>query len=421
MENKQNILIVCFSFPSFPGIGGRRWAKFAKHLAKNNFNVHVLAAENTSNKTSAWINDVRDKKIKITTFPLGLSKVFSFYPANFFEKLIYKILTIGAKLFIKGNKQDKIWFVKDTLLREADKLISINKINTLIVTIPPYKLAYYLLPLKKKYPGLKFCVDYRDPWTDNRSYHGFANISSSDLAAESEFEKQVLLAADVVLDVNQQSLELLKKKIFTEASFVHLPNGFDNDDYEFTASSTPPSDIVRFVYTGSFYPNLIYLLKPLVNTLKKLEASHPDLYKRLSFDLYGNMDHKAIEELKNSNCSAIKFHGDVPQKEVHEKISQADFCLLFSAQDHHHALNTKFYEYLYFRKPILYFGNKGHASDYITTNGIGFLFEPKELEDSFYYFLINNDLKEFTSNPDVDIHSFEVGHITKTLIKAING
>lgn len=413
-------MLVCFSFPPFPGIGGRRWAKFAKHLAKNNFNVQVLAAENTSGNQSEWTNDVKHENIKVTTLSLGSSKVFSFYPTNFAEKLIYKALSIKASLFIKGNKQDKIYFIKDALLKAADKLVAENKIDTLIVTIPPYKLSYYLLPLKKKYPKLKFIVDYRDPWTDNKSYHGFANISKEDLATETEFEKEVLASADVVFDVNANSLEVLKSKTNSKAKFIHLPNGFDSADYKFIEPKVDSSPTIRFIYTGSFYPNLIYLLQPVINCLNKLEKSNKDLYRNLRFDFYGNMDHNAIELLKRSNCSAITFHGNLAQKQVLDEINQSEFCLLFSAADHNHALNTKFYEYLFFRKPILYFGGKGEASNFILKNGIGLVFEPDQIETTLFDFLNAGKLNAFKANASVDISGFEIENISKTLISTIN-
>lgn len=420
MENKKNILIVCFSFPPFPGIGGRRWAKFAKQLAKNDFNVHVLSAENTSGKRSEWALDVEHENIKIITLPLGSSKVFSFYPSNFKEKLIYKVLTVKASLFIKGNKQDKIYFIKDALLKAADQIIKENKIGTLIVTIPPYKLSYYLLPLKKKYPKLKFIVDYRDPWTNNKSYHGFATISKEDLADELEFEKEVLNTADVVLDVNEQSLQELRTKTQSKALFKHLPNGFDADDYRSIKLSKPASDEIRFIYTGSFYPNLIYLLKPIITTLNKLKKSNADLYKRLRFDFYGNMDHEAIELLKRSDCKVIQFHGNLSQKDVLDKVSEARFCLLFSAPDHNNAFNTKFYEYLYFRKPILYFGGKGDASGFIFNNKIGMVFEPHQIETLLFDFLNSRELNDFNIDSSIDISAFEIENITKILIRTIN-
>lgn len=420
MSPNKNILIVCFSFPPFPGIGGRRWAKFAKYLVKDNFNVHVLAAENTSQQKSEWVDDVDNSDIRINSFSLGLSRVFSFYPVNIFEKIVYRLLSLKAKLFIKGNKQDKIYFVRKRILNLADKIISENKINTLVVSIPPYKLAHCLLPLKVKYPQLKFIVDYRDPWTDNKSYHGFATISKEDLESEIEYEKEVLNAADYIFDVNAYSLKGLKEKIKSKAKFIHLPNGYDSSDYKFTEEKNDISPTIRFIYSGSFYPNLIYLLQPLINCLNKLEKTNNELYRNLRFDFYGNMDHKAVELLKQANCKAVTFHGNVSRKQVLDEIHQSDFCLLFSAPDHNHALNTKFYEYLYFRKPILYFGGKGEASEFILKNNVGLLFEPEQLEKELFAFFNSERLKQFNVNLSVDISAFEIENITKLLINIIN-
>ena len=420
MNLNKKILLICFSFPPFPGIGGRRWAKFAKHLANQGFKVYVLAAENTSDKISEWNNDVKHENIKVTTIPLGNSKVFSFNPESFIDKLKYKLLSLKAFFFIKGNKQDKIYFIKNKLLLLADELISHEKISTLIVSMPPYKLSYYLLPLKKKYPDVSFMVDYRDPWTDNKSYHGFATISEEDLKDEIVFEKEVLKAADVVFDVNLHSLQILKTKTDSKAAFIHLPNGFDEGDYRLAEGDIAATSVVRFIYTGSFYPNLIYLLQPIINALKKIEKSNSDLYRQISIGFYGNMDHEAIDLLKKANCSAITFHGNVPQTQVHDEISKADFCLLFSAPDHNHVFNTKFYEYLFFKKPILYFGKEGETSDYILKNKVGLCFRPESAENSFYEFLSSGKLKSTPYNTAVDISHFETNNISKILINTIN-
>jgi hypothetical protein len=416
----KNILIICFSFPPFPGIGGRRWAKFAKYLSQEGFNIHVLAAQNETEAVSEWTKDIKHPNIKTHTIPLGLSGVFSFYPKNIFEKIIYKLLSWQASLRIKGNKQDKIYFIRKKLFSTADKIIKEHKIETVIVTIPPYKLAYYILPLKKSYPGIKFIVDYRDPWTDNKSYHGFADIEKERLAREIEYEKEVLEAADIVFDVNEESLELLKNKAGSKSKFIHLPNGFDKDDYALTSTVNKNNSIRRFIYSGSFYPNLIYLLEPMIETVLSLKRSHPQLYKNLRFDFYGNMDHQAIELLNRLNCEAFKFHGNIPHSKVVEEIKGSDYCMLFAASDHSHAFNTKFYEYLFLQKPVIYFGNKGKTAQFLLEHRAGLTFDPNELKKEFYEFLISLREQPARVGNTATFEEFDVKIITKKLIRAIH-
>lgn len=417
---EKNILLVCFSFPPFPGIGGRRWAKFAKYLAKENVKVNVLAAKNSSSAISEWLPDTKSPNIILHELPLGLSGVFSFYPANFYQKIVYRTLSGLASFMIKGNPQDKVFFIKDRFLQEAEQIIKKNNIDTLIVTIPPYKLAYYFADLKEKFPHIKFIVDYRDPWTDNRSYHGFAELSKERLEKETEYEKKVLEKADIICDVNEFSLKSLEKKTKSKARFVHLPNGFDEEDYSSPVNEHGGGPVKRFIYTGSFYPNLIYLLEPIIQLLLKLKASRPDIYNSLRFDFYGNMDHKAQEVLKRSNCTVITFHGNIPRSQVIDEIKDSDYCLMFAADDHSHAFNTKFYEYLYLKKPVLYFGNRGPVAEYIEHNNAGLVFTPSTLNKGFGEFI--NELKDkpLQFNKELDISEFDVKALTRKLLRIIN-
>ena len=64
MRPGEPILIICHSFPPNSGIGGRRWAKFAKELAHRGYTVHVIRNSTTARvRTSLWTNDVKNPNI----------------------------------------------------------------------------------------------------------------------------------------------------------------------------------------------------------------------------------------------------------------------------------------------------------------------------------------------------------------------
>lgn len=420
MPEPKKILLVCFSFPPFPGIGGRRWAKFAKYLALNNYEVHVVAAENNSDVRSEWLSDTQSKNIKLNTITLGVSGVLSSVPKTVSQKVMYRVLGFVKPFIQKGNLHDKIVFIRKKLLNKVDAIIFQEKIATVIVSIPPYNLAHYLVPLKKKHPNVKFIVDYRDPWTDNKSYHGFSDISKERLEVEIKNEIEVLNTFDAVCDVNFGSLETLKQKVNDKTKFFHLPNGFDADDYKVNSSVSKNKEAIRFIYSGSFYPNLIHLLSPLIKALKELQKTNFELYKKLRFDFYGNMDHKAIELLKGSNCDAISFKGNVSKKQILEELNNSDFFLLFTAPDHSYAFNTKIYEYLFLKKPIIYFGHAGKVSEYILKNKVGMVFEPERLTENFTDFLNSKNLTDFDLNKNVNIEEFDIKQITNKLMEIIN-
>ena len=69
MRPDEPVLLVSYTFPPYKGIGGRRWAKFAKALARRGHPVHVIhSAGADSLKGSLWSADVEHPNI--ITHPL---------------------------------------------------------------------------------------------------------------------------------------------------------------------------------------------------------------------------------------------------------------------------------------------------------------------------------------------------------------
>ena len=72
----KHILLASYVFPPYPDIGSRRWAKFAKYLARDGFNVHVVAARNPFKEQSLWTADIKHENIYLHYLP-------PFFPKNF--------------------------------------------------------------------------------------------------------------------------------------------------------------------------------------------------------------------------------------------------------------------------------------------------------------------------------------------------
>ncbi len=119
MQAPKKIVIVSYTFPPTPGIGGRRWAKFSKELIANNHDVKVVTfgVENGVSNPSEWINDIVSYKNKIkylsSNYPKWLTATNSFT-----DKVMYRLSLIYVKLFSKGNYYDRASFLRKKVIKE---------------------------------------------------------------------------------------------------------------------------------------------------------------------------------------------------------------------------------------------------------------------------------------------------------------
>ena len=98
---KKKVLIISFVFPPYPGIGGRRWAKFSKYLSELGTDVFVLASENPFSYKSEWTKDVKNCNIK--RLPLKYPKALITFPKSFFGRINYNISKFFVQIFSKKN------------------------------------------------------------------------------------------------------------------------------------------------------------------------------------------------------------------------------------------------------------------------------------------------------------------------------
>ncbi len=421
MENKlqKSILLICYSFPPNKGIGGRRWAKFAKHLANDGYDVHVICKKPEKNEASEWTSDAAASNI--FTYPLAARypKILTSVPHTFFQKLEYRIWLLLFKFLSHGTFPERTFFWKKQVLKKADELIHQKKIKNVVATVPPFRIGYYASFLKDKFPDLNFILDYRDPWTDNKTFHGFMNLSEKRFQHELEMELNTLKRANCVLTANEQMTSWLKEKLKDSSKkFVTLPNGYDKDDIHILENKRKENrELFRFIYAGTFYSNVEYILLPFLDTIQKLEAAHTDFTKHYVFDFYGEMDPKMKNLFTRYNLKSVHLHPPVRLKAIQNLIQQSDYCLMFAAHDHSFAFNTKFYEYLANRKPIVIFSKEGEVPNFLVKNQLGVAIEYENFEANFSDFLQKVPQNGIAFNSKFDTEQFSTQAHAKLLQK----
>jgi len=417
MHTLPPVLILSFVFPPYPGIGGRRWAKFAKNLKRAGHPVYVIAAQNSGEKVSSWQKDIEGFDVTYipTHFPaiLGASETNSIL-----SKAQYKIALQRSQWRTEGNFYDRAAFWKKEMLQAATHLIKQHEIRHVMSTGAPFHLLHHALTLKEQFPNLKLLCDFRDPWTDGEYLFGMNSLSDKRKAVEQKMEREVLMKADVVTSVADSIVEKLREKVPTsQGHFATLLNGYDPDDFKQSQNETNhEGEAIRFSLTGTLYPDIDYIFVPLLDALVKLKETKPGIYARLSFDFYGNAQQHHRKLVSSRNLTdIITFHGRIPLEQVFEVLAGTTYTMLFLHEHLAFSRSTKFYEYLAAKRKIVVFSAPGETGQHVEENGIGYGVVPLQVYEKLLFLVEEVDKGNLIPNPDYDIESFGVPALTEQL------
>lgn len=362
---------MCFGFPPYPGIGGRRWAKFAKYLRHAGNEVLAVAAESPFEKQSEWTADAED--IEVVRIPSGYPAVLQGVPSTFFEKVSYRLALLQVRAKSKGNYYDRGILMGNLLYETCAGLINRKGIEVVIVSGAPFSFFTHLSPLKKQFPRLRMIADLRDPWTSNNTSYGYGSLSDERLNFEKENEKNVFGFYDKVITVSHEMTGYFKKLYpGSEGKFTTIENGYDPAETSINTAIKPEQnpEFINFIFAGSMYPSALRYFRQLTEVVGSPAAQGS--FSKFRFYFYGGGMQQLSQMVPASARHQFFFPGHKPLPEINRAISASDFAMLFLSDDITYSLSTKFCEYIKFRKKIIVFSDGGWTSDYIVNNGIGF-------------------------------------------------
>ncbi len=410
----HKLLIVCFSFPPSPGIGGRRSAKFAKYLAKKGDEVFVIQAKNPYQNESPWLKDVENNNwIKRFELPLNYPVEFIIPPKTFAGKLRYRLYNYYFTIFYaKKNRYDYSIFWNKNYLEKAEGLILKYRINNVLVSGPPFYYAHCITRLKDTFPDLNIIIDFRDPWIGS-PYYGMSNLKKNQQQHEIKLFNELFLKANFFTGPNEFLLNRQKQFIYETNSrgaiFVEIPHAFDTDEINFSTQLEPKkkSDKIKMVYGGQFYPGTELILKALSSLLTKLKTNNSTLYSKLQLEFY-------VPE--TDRISYFTEHAQILQiskpigNEIMAKINEADYCLIFLAEHNKDYKTTKFLEYAVLRKPFILLGERGHVAEFVEQARLGKAYDAESIFDLEKLLLDSEGYIKNTFNAtyNLDNFSFEI-------------
>lgn len=413
MVPRPPVLIICSIFPPCPGIGGRRWAKFAKALAARGHTVHVLHAACTGDdRRSLWTDDIAHPRIIRHPLPPRYPLVLRKWPlTSLMDKLSYRFWRTVVKLVVKGNWMDRSALWRPTLLNAADALIRTHGIRHVVATGAPFHLLVHTLELRERHPGLRTVVDLRDPWTWGDIY-GMRSLSPRRMRHEHALERRAIRGHDRVLAPARAILDHLRATYPDAADRLDLlPHPVDPDDRSVDAA-VPDDGLFRVVYAGSLYAPVLFeaFLEKVMASFDRLRRTDPARFERVRYDAYVIGD--PIEPLARKVAAAglsdrITFHEPIPPKALNAQLQRADLVLIFMPPEKKDILTTKFSELFQMRAPILHVGEPGAVSTAITEGGHGRSVRLEELESELTALLRGERVVEVRQDAEDDANALD--------------
>lgn len=418
MPEPEKLLIICYTFPPAPGIGGRRWAKFSKYLAKTGYEVHVISAKNIWNEISLWNADVADNKNIKVHFKQFTFQSLICNPRNIFEKTIRRIIvyllktTKYSEAFITSFPNRKLWM-------EIEEHIAREKIKTVIVSGDPF-LFYYASKLKESIV-FKLILDYRDLWSDHSFYSTYVNLTKKQWGYLEASENYAINNCDRVVTVDDDLKKTLSKRLVdrTKNIFSVIHNGFDEDEFQNRVRKEYQySGSIKLFFGGNISFDKEKALLHFADKFNSLKEIAPEIYSRTEISFFGNMSKKLFEKLSDYNLENFHiFHKLLPTHQYIEQLSASDAGMLLVSKDYPNSFYTKFTDYLYLNKYMVAIGYEGELSAFLERNNCGCIFTLQS--DENFFITLHENIKIFSKIPPEIVDQFNLKHLTEKYVSLI--
>jgi hypothetical protein len=370
MSEKKHIILVNFDFPPNEGIGGRRWAKFARYLGDQGVKVHVIKAKELPGRPpSVWSKDVEHENISITSLDRPLPQYFTHPGKGLWDKIRFHLYKRALRKRSLGTIYDQAIDWEAPLHAALEQLVKAHPVSTIIASGAPFNLLYYTANFVASHPEIQFIADYRDPWISARNY-GMPELNEAQLAHEIEKQNRVLEVADIISSPYEKLSLLIKeegKGKPVKAQFIELGHCFDQEQLP-TLVKVQEDKGFTFVYGGALYQGIERYFDQLSELLDTLKVEDRALYERVHFKVYSS-DFERLQG-RYSKHNQLKFLAPIGSK-LFTEIDRSSAAIIALSEHNKDFKTTKFYEFLSRKKPIFYLGPKGDVAQFLERKNLG--------------------------------------------------
>ena len=350
---KKKVLIITYYWPPSGGPGVQRVLNFAKYLPKYGWEPVILT--------------VRKGEYPAKEIPshLKVYKTKTFEPFSIFKLVSGKKKDDAIGTYILSEKSPNLvtrlskWirlnlFIPDArvgwkryAVREGKKIIRSENIDLILTSSPPHSLQLIGQALARE-TGKPWIADYRDPWKEvvyNQNLKRSARAERKDR----RLEHDALNAADGIVSISKDILQLLESKREKPRNGCLVFNGYDN-----RPAPLPRNDCPVITYTGVL--SVTRIPTPLLPALRELREEN--IRFRLKF--IGNTCpelRQLVEE--NGLIADTEYISYLPHDESIRHINSSDALLLVidNVPNNKGILTGKLFEYIGAQRSILAIGN----------------------------------------------------------------
>lgn len=408
-----------------------------KKNTENNLVVYVIAGQ--------IFDRINDRVRKIITLKPSFFDMHLFTPGNktiFNQNIQLKppINPTGILRILKLNKLknllDKYIFfpskfilyarlLEKTLSKYISKDLTNGKSICLITCVPPHDLCLISLNLKRKYPDIRWLIDWQDLWSYDESY--FSRIPKIYQNKLLKLEDDCLKECDLNITTNKYATDVLVDKYnIPKKRIINIPHHFSIDDLSGAqrehAQDNSDNSIIRIGFMGQlFKPPKVPGLK-LLNIIEQLRGSNLNV----ELHIHGAIPDKILSTLGTPQCEGVISHGTTDHNSCMKLMMQYDFLLLLleDIPNCRAIMNIKLPHYMITGVPILAIVPvPSSLSDVIQTTGTGYVIPAQNdwfgnIRDILQDFLNNSPLP--TRN-EVEVNKYAWSHVSKLWLDAING